>query len=75
MGLKRDRINTTSVKLKSISKKNNNSLNAIYFFNNSHKSYLINNVLLKNDIDFDLDFYKAKPIILIIIIFFVFFHQ
>ena len=57
---KRDRINTTSVKLKSISKKNNNSVNAIYFFNNSHKSYLINNVLLKNDIDFDLDFYKSK---------------
>ena len=48
------------VKLKSISKKNNNNTNAMYFFNNIEKSFLIDNVFLKNEIDIDVDFYKSK---------------
>ncbi|MBF97258.1 MAG: hypothetical protein CMJ13_08555 [Pelagibacterales bacterium] len=51
---------TSSIKLKSITKKNENNTNAFYINNNIEKNYLTNNILLKNEIDLDLDFYNSK---------------
>ena len=50
----------STIKFKSITKKNQNNTNALYIFNNTEKSYLANNILLKNAIDLDLDFYNSK---------------
>ena len=57
---KRIRNWNSEIKFKSISKKNNENLNALYFLNNSEKSILINNILFKNALDLDLDYYNSK---------------
>ena len=58
---KKRTINSSSnIKFRSVSKKNNIKYNAIYLSQNIEKSFLINNILLKSDLDLDFDYYNSK---------------
>ena len=48
------------IRLKSVTKKNKDSINALYFSNNSERTYIQNNIIIKQDIDLNLDFYKSR---------------
>ncbi len=57
---KRKRNHETQLKFQSISKKNNSNFNSLHLHNDSEKSYLIDNILLKNNLSLDLDFYNRQ---------------
>ena len=57
---KRTRNWTSNIKFKSVSKRNETNFNAFYLSQNSEKSLLINNILMKNELEYDLDYYNSK---------------